>query len=206
MATREELIQATKEKYVKIIHAYMARPNTYDIVKYAKLNGASSFSNIEKWIAFAKEYLNEADYKAFLEKAAPFEALPAEEREEMKEKVALIATKVFQRKANMIDIAKEITPSMEKYMYMVKQLKFTYGMIAAHVFNKNLEFCDRTQAYSSEKLSRKITIMNLSKEDNKVLENIIAECGLLDNDITYHEAFLYAQRNNLISYKPQAGR
>lgn len=206
MATREELIQATREKYVKIIKTYLSRPQTYDIIKFAKLNGASSLSNVGKWLVFAKENLSEEDYAAFVSKAAPFEGLDEQEKQELKEKVALVATKVFQKKANLIDIVKEVTPSVEKYMYMVKQLKFTYGEIPAHVFNKNLEYCERIAGYNAPNQSRNISIMNLSSTDQKTIERILSDNGLLDNDVTYHEAFLYAQRNNLISTKKPEGR
>ena len=206
MATREELVQATKEKYLKVIESYLSRPQTYDIIKFAKLNGASTLNNVGKWLIFAKENLNQEQYAAFVSKAAPFEMLDEKEKQELKEKVGLVATKVFQRKANLIDIVKEITPSVEKYMYMVKQLKFTYGEIPAHVFNKNLEYCERISRYNTPNQPRNISIIGLSLKDQETIEKILSDNGLLDNDVTYHEAFLYAQRNNLISMKKSESR
>jgi hypothetical protein len=206
MATREEKMLATIEKYKNVAKMYIEKDNAYDIVKFAKLKDASSLGSLQKWLAFAKDNLDEEDYEKFIKKSLPFEKTNGESNDELKQKVANVATRVFQKKANLVDVVNEVTTSMEQYIYMVKQLKFTYGLIPTHVFNKNLDFYERVARYNHPSTIRSVTIPSLSEKEAIAVEDIMTKNNFLDNDITYYEAYSYALRNGLVNLKTQEGR
>lgn len=209
MGTIEDKKLETINKYVSIAHKYIAKEGCYDLIKYAKAQEATSF-NFSKWIAFAKDNLSKEDYEKFIEKALPLEpksdGSDKEEKEALKAKVIEVSQKVFQQKAGLFEIYDEITPYISKYMYMVKQLRFTYKEIASYVFNKNLEYCEKVDRYNHPSITYGLKIISLSDEENKMLEKMVEDRGMLLNDITYVEAYKHAQRKGLIKSNQNKSR
>lgn len=209
MEAKESKIKIVKDKYLKILHDYLENENFYDIVKYSQGHDGRGLSNIAKWVTFAKENLSKEEYEMFLEKALPLEpkadGSDKEEKEALKQKVIELSKKIFQQKAGLIDIYDELTPHVAKYMYMVKQLRFNYKEIPAHVFNKNLEYCDMVDRYNSPKILYGARVMSISDQENEMVEKIVTDRGMALNDITYMEAYKYAIRQEIIKInKPKS--
>ena len=122
MKHREE----TQQRYLNVINKYIENDNAYDLVKYAFFNGELSLRTFGQWLDFAKENCSDEVFKRVVEKAMPFLNEDGTDNEELMKKVYRVANDVFQKKAGLIEIATEVTPNMNKFVYMCKQMKFFY--------------------------------------------------------------------------------
>lgn len=210
MGTKETRMQATKEKYLAVLKEYLDNEDYYDIVKYGKGHDCMGTANIAKWVVFAKENLSDEDYERFMEKALPLEpkadGSDKKEKEALKQNMIAMSTKVFQKKAGLMEIYDEITPRIAKYVYMVKQLRFNYKEIQAHVFNKNLEYCQGIDRYDNPNVLYSARVLSISDEQHNMLEKMVTDRGMPLNDITYMEAYKYAVRNGIIQLNQSKSR
>lgn len=209
--TRNERAEESKQNNLKIIQGYMETEKCFDILLYAKkpTNGATPVLNkkFHKWLEFAKENLSKEEYAKFVKKALPFEAYGddsnIQEKEEFKLKVENLAMRVFKNEANLIEIYDEIGPDIAKYMYMLKQLRFRYNSIAAHVYTKNSDYCYEACRYNYRGVSSNLEFVNLSDEQRKKIKKIISDRDMPFNDITYNAAYRYALRKGIVSLNPR---
>lgn len=193
--------EETLRRYSKIVTDYCDNENVYDIVKYATINGETSFKSVDDWVAFVKTNFDEEEYKKFVSKAMPFWDDDGNLDEEYKQNVCKICQDVFQKKAGLIEVIDNVTPNMNKFIYMAKQLRFYYKDISSHVFNEMAKFYNKMYAYDNKKTLFNTSVTSLSERDSKYLLDFIENKGLLLNNITYEEAYYYLKNRNLIGDK-----
>lgn len=197
------MILSTEEKRIlnkKYMDTFL-KGDFYDFANFIKRSENGISKDMNFWFNYAKRHLTEEEKKLFFTKVCPFE--PGEdkcdlkEKEELKERVVKLATRVNENSANLIDIVDEVGPSLNKYLYMIKQLKYTYKKLGATIVRKNqLYFSDITDYRKSNKLTVKYP--HISATQDEVLREIITSRGLPVNDITYKAAYTYAVKNNVI--------
>ena len=198
-------LSETKEKYILVIKKFLENKDLYDFPKFCELNSITNVYKISEWIGFVKENLSKSECEMFIEKVLPFETKDVEKNEELKHKVSQMAVKVFNHEAGLIDIIDEITPSINQYIYMVKQLRFNYKMVGARVFNDNAKYCDSVKFFiKSENLDMEFA--SLSVEEREKVKKIVSDRKLPLNNTTYYEAYRYAQRKEIIKTKVNKSR
>ena len=197
MHYREETLQ----RLLYIVNSYIEKDNVQDLIKYATANGEMSMRNILQWVDFVKEYCSEEVYEKFMEKAMPFLNPDGSENEELKKKVCRMSYNIFQKKAGLIDIVKEITPNVNKFVYMAKQLRFFYKELPPYVYNEVVKIQTRTMGYNSPKTVFNASIESLSDKENQMIIDFIRENDLLVNNATYYEAYYYLVKKGVLGKK-----
>lgn len=175
----------------------------YDFSNYLKYAEDIPSRKKEYWVDYINRHFSEEEKKKFFNKVSPFEKSPdkddIEEKEELKTKIIELANKINTNEATLIDIVDLIGPSLNKYLYMLKLIKYTYKdpRLSATVVRANqLLFTDVTDYQRRHSLNLKYPMLDKNQEE--VLREVITSRGLAVNDVTYRAAYRYALNNNLI--------
>lgn len=191
--TGEEKIRAYKEFIIK----YLSKPNWHDYENIAKVQDVPTIKKLTTALDFVKENMSEQTYVDFTKKVYPLEQ---EGSEELKETVIQLANDVNYNRAGLIDILDKVG-NLQKYAYMVKQLRFKYGLISASVFQSNNHYVDSVSLYDKEGFILTSSYANLTNEDEKKVREIVKDRGLMLNNMTYAAAYIYARNHGIVKVK-----
>lgn len=187
------------EKYTAVIREYLANDDVYDFLKFAEAKIGKHMQQIhtlDEWADFVKEHLSEDAKKKFVKKAFPFKNEDGSENEELKNKLHKIAYRIFQRSAGLIEVIDEVTPNMNEFIYMLKQLRFVYKTIPSYVYNEAVKFYSKVSRYHKE--TRFDTSISMTPQQSAELHKVIEERGIPLNNTTYYEAYKYLVRKGKI--------
>ena len=188
----------TKNRCIKLVERYINNDKIFDFIRYAVANDVSVLRNIDSWVDFVKNNCSKEMYNKFMAKAMPFVNEDGSENEELKNRVRSMAYRIFTKNAGLFDVVKEITPSMNQFAYMMKQLRFYYKITPSYLYDETVKFCARTGAYDNPKAVFNYDIANLSEASNKKIIEFVKSIGMLLNNITYYEAYKYLSRKGEI--------
>ncbi|MBR3891071.1 MAG: hypothetical protein IKJ30_03275 [Bacilli bacterium] len=193
-------IEEKNKAYKEFIIRFLSKPNVFDYEKYAKLQDAPSIKKVDEALAFIKENMSEDVYEEFAEKVLPLEANKKHTQEEVEEKrkeIAELAKQVNLGKAGLIEIV-DAAGSLPRYALMVKQLRFKYGTIGASIFSSNTAYVDNNSLYDNPNIVLTTKHINITKEEEEKIYDIIRSRGLYLNNYTYKEAHKYAVNKGIV--------
>lgn len=193
-------IEEKNKAYKEFIIRFLSKPTVFDYEKYAKLQDGPSIKKIDEALAFIKENMSEDVYEEFAEKVLPLEANKKHTQEEVEEKrkeIAELAKQVNLGKAGLIEIV-DAAGSLPRYALMVKQLRFKYGTIGASIFSSNTAYVDNNSLYDNPNIVLTTKHINITKEEEEKIYDIIRSRGLYLNNYTYKEAHKYAVNKGIV--------
>jgi hypothetical protein len=82
---------------------------------------------------------------------------------------------------------------------MVKHLRFKYGLIGAGIFQTNNAYVDSASLYNNKEIALTNSYGHISDADDQKIRDLVADRGLLLNNITYRAAYIYSVNHNLIN-------
>jgi len=192
--TNDEKIRAYKEFIIK----YLSKANWHDYESIAKRQDTPTIKKLSVALDFIRENMTEDVYNDFYKKAFPLEY---EGSEELKEELIQLATDVNYSRAGLIDILDKVG-NIHKYAYMVKHLRFKYGLISAGVFQANAHYVDSVSLYDKEGINLTSSYQNLTKEEEAKVRQIVKDRGLMLNNMTYAAAYIYAKNHGMVKVNP----
>ena len=192
--TLEERARSYKEFIIK----YLSKENWHDYENIAKLQDYPTIKKLEAAEKFILENMSDQTYADFLKKAYPLEQYG---KEELKEKLVKLATDINYGRAGLIEIL-DTVGNLQKYAYMVKHLRFKYGLIGATVYQANLVYIDSVSLYNHADALLTNSYTNLSEKEELALREIVREKGLYLNNATYRAAYIHARTNGIIKVNP----
>ena len=108
-----------------------------------------------------------------------------------------MAKQVNLGKAGLIEIV-DAAGSLPRYALMVKQLRFKYGTIGASIFSSNTAYVDNNSLYDNPNIVLTTKHINITKEEEEKIYDIIRSRVLYLNNYTYKEAHKYAVNKGIV--------
>lgn len=193
MATKEEF----KQKCINVVSEYLQKENVYDFMKFASMRDTKGLKQLKDWVLFVRENFTKEEYESFVYRVLPFERLDKDANEKYKEKVAEVVYKVFEKKAGLIDVIDELGVTMDEFLYLARQLRFTYKLISQSQYQEICKFHERVENYNRIDEVH-MTVSSMNKQQRERLQQVLRERKLKVNDITYYEAYKYLIRKGEI--------
>jgi hypothetical protein len=190
------------DEYLKVIRLYLEKETFTEFDKFVDFNEYNVSKNPLVALKYINENFSKKMYDDFYAKIYPFEpnseGTDKEEKEELKKEVSKLAYLIGGNQATLIDIVENLTPDLNLYMYMVKQLRYKYKLVGATTYTNNSNFYHYAYAYHKDTVGFSLAFPGLTKEDDRKLKEIVSRNNLPLNDITYNEAYRYAKNHQII--------
>ena len=186
-----------RQKYLKVVNEYLSKDNVYDFMRFAAMKDATGLRQLKDWIIFVKENFTKEEYESFVYRVLPFERADKDTNERYKEKVIEVVNKVFEKKGGLIDVIDELGVTMDEFLYLARQLRFTYKLISQSRYQEICKFHERVENYHRINELRMV-ISSMTQKQRDRLQEVLTERNLKVNDITYYEAYKYLVRRGEI--------
>ena len=187
-----------EQKSREILMKYLEKPDVVDYLAFAGRFDEFSGRTLDSWVKCAKNYLSQEDYEKFYARVFPLDA-DTPENEELKDRLVSVARRISMGRAGIYDVIEELDMSMERYIYLLRQLTYRHKVLNASCYRSNGDYYNNLASYTKP-ANLTSSFPTLGKDMHNKLVEFVEEHNLPLNNYTYTEAYKAFKMRGIITF------